>query len=246
MLRRRSLKALRPTGQVMTGSCWCEYEDLNMTTKMTRIVFSVLLSIVVTGPLLAEPPLRMSFDGEEIVVREIEPGGETVGFLFSRSARSYVPSNWRQDEIFTDSDGDGEIRIPLSEPPPPKFVAIAVELSSGRFDVLTPEGSPARQVALPAHSLLAGPGGQLDQLDYQSSYLELLLVRPPDGVWRLTTGDGTPSDEGPSSDGSVLTSPRFLVPIDEGMDPPDEYAVGDLIFGVSPTEMEYFAAKVVK
>jgi hypothetical protein len=159
-----------------------------------------------------------------------------------------LPYNWRQDEIFADSDGDGEVRIPLSEPPPIKFMAITVELSSGRFGVLTPQGSPAREVALPAHSLLAGPGDRLDRLDYQSSYLELLLVRPPDGVWRLTTGDGTPSDDGPSSDGRVLTSPRFLLPVDDGMGPPDQYEVGDLIFGVSPMTMpmQYFAARIVR
>jgi hypothetical protein len=56
----------------------------------------------------------------------------------------------------------------------------------------------------------------------------------------------TPSDEGPSSDGRVLTSPGLLVPIDEDMDPPDHYEVGDLLFGVSPMEMDYFAVRVVR
>ena len=222
-------------------------EDLKMTSRMIRtVLLSVLLGLAATGPLLAEAPLRMSFDGDEVVVREIEPGGEVVCFLFSRSSRNYAPYNERRDEVFVDSDGDGEVRIPLNGPPPPKFLAIAVELSSGRFEVLTPEGSPAREVALPAHSLVAGPGDRLDRLDYRSSYLELLLVRPPDGVWWLTTGDGTPSDEGPSSDGRVLTSPRFLAAIDEGGEPPNDYEAGDLLFGVSPMEMEYFAARIVR
>jgi hypothetical protein len=222
-------------------------EDLSMSGKAPCIVtLSILLSIVAAAPLLADPPLRMSLDGNEVVVTDIEPGTEVACLLFSRTARNNAPYNERQDGLFADSDGDGEVRISLSEAPPPKFVAVAVELSSGRFDVLTPEGSPAREVALPAHALLANPNDDLDRLKYQSSYLELLLVRPPDGVWRLTTGDGTPSDEGASSDGWVLTSPQFLQPVDGGIGPPDTYEAGDLLFGISPMTMEYFAARVVR
>ena len=112
-------------------------------------------------------------DGDALVVSGLEPGAEIVYFSVSRFSAAYVPRTERHAERLADEDADGEVRIALDRPMPRKFLAVAVELPTGRFGVWTPDSSPGREVAFPENSLRPGPS------------------------------DGTPTDESPSSDGSA-------------------------------------------
>jgi len=216
---------------------------------MRRLIAGSLLSVLVAAsapPSFAAPPLEMAFDGDAVVVSDLEPGAELVYFSVRRFAAAYVPRTERRAELLLDEDADGEVRIALDEAVPPKFLAVAVELASGRFAVLTPEGSPAREVAFPAHSLENGPGDRLERLEDEQDYVELLLVRPGVGAWALTTGDGTPTDESPSSDGLVLTAVTSMEPIGRSGAPPEEYEKDDLLVRVAPRLMEYYAVRIVR
>ncbi len=110
-----------------------------MKTRSVGILLTV--AVALSTPASADPPLRMLWDGDEIVVSEIDPESEIMRLMFSRSSNGLVRRNQRLDEILADTDGDGEIRIPLSDPPPRRFLVIAVKLASGRFEVLTGEDS---------------------------------------------------------------------------------------------------------
>lgn len=237
---------------------------MNSTTPRPHASFLrgtalVLLFCLAGLPCLAAPPpLALAFDDGAVVVSGLDtdsdlgtgsgldPAGEIVYFSIRRSAPAYVPRTTRRTERFVDDDGDGEIRVELEGAVPPKFLAVAVELATGRFAVLTPEGSPARQVAFPAASLVAGPGNRLDRLEDDRDYVEILLVRPGAGVWHLMSGDGTPSDESPASDGVVRTSIESMLPIGDSGRPPSEYAQDDLLIRVAPREMEYYATRIVR
>ena len=51
---------------------------------------------------------------------------------------------------------------------------------------------------------------------------------------------------GPASDGWVFTHPTSMTPVGEAEEAPDAFEAGDLLFGVSPADMEYFAVRVVR
>jgi len=195
----------------------------------------------------AERPLEMAFDGDSVVVSGLAPGAEIVYFSIHRFNDDYVPRTLRRDELLTDDDGDGEVRVALDRSPTGKFLAVAAELSSGRFAVLTPEGR-AHEIAFPAHSLSNGNGNRLDRLENGRQYVELLLVRPGEQpmVWGLTTGDGHATDETPPNDGVVITSLASMWPLDGVTPPPEEYAKDDLLVRVAPRELEYYAVRIVK
>ena len=216
---------------------------------MRRLIAGALLSwLLVTNapPSFAAPPLGMAFDGDAVVVSDLEPGAELIYFSVSRFSAAYVPRTERRAERLVDEDFDGEVRIALHRAVPPKFLAVAVELASGRFGVLTPMGSPAREVAFPAHSLRPGPGNRLDRLADETDYVELLLVRPGSGAWALTTGDGTATDESPSSDGLVMSAVTSMLPVGTSGAPPEEYQKDDFLVRVAPRVMEYYVARIVR
>ena len=157
-----------------------------------------------------------------------------------------MPRTERHAQRLTDEDADGEVRVALDRSVPSKFLAVAVELPSGRFGLWTPDDSPGREVAFPENSLRHGPGDRLDRLEDGNDYIELLLVRPGRGAWALTTGDGTPTDESPSSDGLVLAALASMVPVGESGEPPEEYEKDDLLLRVAPARMEYYLARIVR
>jgi len=214
-----------------------------------RLIAGALLTgllLAAAPPSVAAPPLGITLDGDAVVVSGLEPGTEIVYFSVSRFSAAYVPRTERRSERLADEDADGEVRIALDRPVPPKFLAVAVELPSGRFAVWTPDDSPGREVAFPENSLRPGPGDRLDRLEDGNDYIELLLVRPGRGAWALTTGDGTPTDESPSSDGLVLAALASMVPVGDSGEPPEEYEKDDLLLRVAPAAMEYYLARIVR
>ena len=209
----------------------------------------ILIWFLLTLPALlhASPPLRMELDGDAIVVRGLEPGAEIVYFSVSRSVVAFVPRTAQSATIFGDEDLDGEVRIPLEQALPPKFFAAAVDRSSGRFAVLTPEGSPAREIAFPADSFGQGPGRRFDLLEDHSDLVSMLLVRPGSGAWEISTGDSAPSDQSPAGDGLILTPASALQPVGESGPPPNEYQKDDILIRVAPRAgMVYYATRVVR
>ena len=239
-----------------------------MLTTLTRAIrprekpytlfarLSCWLVVAMGAPGWASSPLSMSFVGDaaaghSVVIADLDAGAEIVYFSVSRFSTGFVPRTERRSEVLVD-DGDGEIRVPLDRAPPPKFLAIAVDLSTGRVGVLTPPGSPARVVPLPVTSLVESPGQRLDKLEESKSYIEVLLVRSERlsrdsssaGAWALTTGDGTASDGSPASDGLVRTAISDMEPVGMSPPPPLEFESGDLLVRVAPEDMGYYVARI--
>jgi hypothetical protein len=216
------------------------------TRFIPRTLAAWLLLVTPTAG-MAMTPLRLDFDGDAVVVSDLEPGAEIVYFSVSRSVVTFVPRTEARTDLHVDDDKDGEIRIPLERIVPPKFLAAAVELASGRFGLLTPEGSSVREIAFPADSFGQEPGRRYDQLEDHSDLGVMLLVRPGVGAWSITTGDGAPSDESPPSDGLVRTSASAMQPVGESGPPPDEYQKDDILIRVAPRAgLQYYATRVVR
>ncbi|MCP4661502.1 MAG: hypothetical protein GY856_39370 [bacterium] len=216
-------------------------------SRPTAVLLTMLVSLA-AGQVAAESSLELFLDLESaaVVISSLEPGAEVVYFDLYRFSAGYVPRTEHRATIVDDDDGDGIVEVELARELPGKFLAVAVELESGRFGVFRPEGSPGREVAFPAHSLQEGPGDRLDRLESTGPYLELLLVRPGTGAWQLTTGDGTPTDESPSSDGVVLNALEMMRPVGDSPPPPEDFATGDVLVRVKPAPMEYYAVRLVR
>jgi hypothetical protein len=194
----------------------------------------------------ADPGLGLTLENGAVVVSQLEPGAEVVYFDVCRFSDAYIPRSAHHANIRNDDNRDGVVAVELARELPRKFLAVAVELATGRFGVFRPAGAPGREIAFPGDSLQQGPGGRLDRLASSGQYLELLLVRPGIGAWQLTTGDGTPTDESPSSDGVVVNALEMMRPVGDGPLPPEELEEGDVLVRVAPRQMEYYAVRIVR
>jgi hypothetical protein len=225
------------------------FKSLSTTRKSLFLACSLSLAAM-TLPSQADSTLHLAFDGGAVVVSDLD-SGEVAFFWVARYSDGLVPRTVRRAErgLF-DDDKDGRIRVELElAAVPPKFLAVAVAFESGRYGVLTPESSPAREVALPATSLLEGPGNRLDRLEEKRSYIELFLARAggdssAPGAYTLTVGDGTDSDVSPASDGVVRTMVSDMEPVGASPPAPLAYEKGDLLVLVAPEEMQYHVGRI--
>ena len=212
-----------------------------MRKRGTTAALALCLILGFVSPGIAASSLDLAFADDAVVVSALEPGAEVLVFSISRSSEGFIPQTHRHAEILHDEDLDGAVRMTLEGEPPVKFLAVAVELASGRFGVLTPVGFPGSALAFPGRSALSEGD---DQLADAGRYVELLLVRPGDGGWWLSAGDGSPADHSAASDGVILTAIEEMEPIGSSPAAPAECAAGDVVVRVAPRRMEYYAGRI--
>ena len=213
-----------------------------------RLPLSLVASAVIfatPATLVADPPLALSLAADTVTVEKLTPGATLVYFSVARDSEGYIPRTERWERILADDDSDGIVTFELHRPAPVKYVGVAIELESGRFDTVTPEGSPAHAVAFPSQSL-TGPGNRLTQIESGDRYAELLLLRPGVGVWAGTVGDGGATDSGTGGDGLILMDIANMYPVGDSGPPPEEFERDDILVKVAPLTAEYYAIRIVR
>jgi hypothetical protein len=116
-----------------------------------------------------------------------------------------------------------------------------VDVTPGAFALATPEGMPRREVALPGDSLVRSPRGAIEVLQDSRQFLEILVVRPGEGAWRLSVGDGGASDADRQPNGSIQAAFASMQAIQSAKAAPGQLLPGDVIVVVDPRQMEFYA-----
>ena len=192
-------------------------------------------------PLAAAAPPEITFEPDAVVARGISPKGQAVWFSvareISRQATNVVP----RQEILTDEDGDGTVRLELGREVPLRSIWFAVDLATGETGVATPEGFPLLEVDLPGEAIPAALNG----LELRRRFAYLLLVRPGVGAWQLRVGDGGESDEDGEPDGTLRAALSSLAPLEEGGPPPPErFSPKDVLLVIDPERMESASVRI--
>lgn len=192
-------------------------------------------------PVAAAAPPEITFEPDAVVARGISPKGQAVWFSvareISRQATNVVP----RQEILTDEDGDGTVRLELGREVPLRSIWFAVDLATGETGVATPEGFPLLEVDLPGEAIPAALNG----LELRRRFAYLLLVRPGVGAWQLRVGDGGESDEDGEPDGTLRAALSSLAPLEEGGPPPPErFSPKDVLLVIDPERMESASVRI--
>lgn len=205
--------------------------------KILPAVCLLLLAL----PVAAAAPPEITFEPDAVVARGISPKGQAVWFSvareISRQATNVVP----RQEILTDEDGDGTVRLELGREVPLRSIWFAVDLATGETGVATPEGFPLLEVDLPGEAIPAALNG----LELRRRFAYLLLVRPGVGAWQLRVGDGGESDEDGEPDGTLRAALSSLAPLEEGGPPPPErFSPKDVLLVIDPERMESASVRI--
>ena len=205
---------------------------------MTRTVVAILVLALAASPLAAQP--KIEFEKDAVVARGVTPGGSVVWFGVIRDRPGWTNRVVRRDALVADSDGDGAVRLDLGLAVAPQSIWTAVDLASGAFAVATPEGMPRREVELPADALRSSARGVVEAIEDARQFLEILVVRPGEGSWTLSAGDGGASDGDLQPDGTIQATLAAMRPAAATKTAPGQLLPGDVVVVVDPRLMEFY------
>src|SRR5215203_5283914 len=188
---------------------------------------------------LAQPAITLQ--QRSVTVDGITAKGQVVWFSMAREvSEDDVATLVRRAEVQTDDDGDGRVVWDLDREVPLRSIWVAVDVATGRADAVSPAGYPLRKVSWRGRGL-ARDQVRSDRVEDVRSYAEVLLVRPGEGAWRLTVGDGSEQDDDGAPDGKIAAALDRMRPV-TGLaieaEPPKRFGPKDVVVLIDPNRME--------
>jgi hypothetical protein len=207
---------------------------------MRSVWLSVLLLLVSAGAVLAQgnsgkPSPRIAFEESAVTASGLTPGKIVVWFGVEHRVDADYSGDIYQFYRTGTAAADGTARLELDHAPAPRSFWVAVDLDSGAFDVKGPNGY---RLARPARPPRLGSGQQVDELLAEHPSLMGLMVRPGEGAWAFSGGDGGPRDEDGKSDGHLRLALDKFDPLPGSPAAPARIKGTDLWFAVDPMTME--------
>jgi hypothetical protein len=198
----------------------------------------LLLLLLIPHSAAALPAI--SFEDQAVVVAGGTPGGEVIVWSVYRERVAGISTRVGRVHRRVAADANGSARLDLGVGVPELSVWAAVDLTTGQSAIGTP-GSFALTAIDPAARRIDRALGRLS-VDRHS--LELLLVRPGVGSWRLAIHDGGPDDEDGVYDGSLRASLAAMLPDGKTGNAPLQFLKGDLVVAVDPTDLRLFTLQI--
>lgn len=197
----------------------------------------------------AAPEIVLTFEEAAVVAAGLTPGGEAAFFSVSREPQGYYQRVVRRSGLET-VDSFGEARFePQEGAVPPKSVWAVADVASGAFEVGAPEGFLLQEIPFPGNAFEVGAPGLVNRLRHTFTDVDLLLVRPGVGAWRLRASDTGPRDRDGVDDDRSVTAPEDATPIaadpETAPPPPDRYAEDDVLVVINPRDLRFYAARLI-
>lgn len=201
------------------------------SSRLAGVVVAVVVTLnlpIPTASAQPKPEIVAAVEAGVLGAAGLAPDGDAVVFGIARVPGGYLTRVLHRAELKrTDSLGELTVQVVPEESVPPgpaeadptsHALWVVVDLASGEYAVVPPDGSPARERPFAPAALGRGPRGLLDRLTQQLTGGHLLLVRPaspesPGGAWTQTLEDGSTLDLDDTLDGSFTAGLDLFQPI---------------------------------
>ncbi len=194
------------------------------------------------APATAAPPPQIAFEGNVVRGTRIAPGGDVLVVGISHESLPFEARRFTYVEILIDGDQDGAVDYELANPVSSGSVWAVVDLTSGKWAIAAPAGSPMR--AKPGRGVIPpGAGGPARSLIDAGEMLDFFVARAGTGAWRITAGDGGGADQGGEDDGLIEVDLAAAAPLGTTA-AFDALAAGDVILTFDPRRLEFSAGRV--
>jgi hypothetical protein len=137
----------------------------------------------------------------------------------------------------------GILILDLDRPVAPDSVWIAVDLSTGEFATVAPNGPPVQSDTFQGAGIGRAPSGSGAISDLRAQG-EVLVVRPGVGAWALTLGDGSPEDGDSLVDGQIEAPLDQMTPVADTPSPPTDFVAGDTVVLIDPLSLEIVVTRI--
>ena len=194
----------------------------------------------------APPELAITFEEAAVVAADLTPGGDAAFWSVAREPLGYLQRVVRHYGVeVVDAQGEARFEPDTGEVLLKSLWAVA-DIESGALAIAAPPGFVLRELPFPGNGFAVGAPGRVNSLRHPKSSLDLLMVRPGVGAWRLRAHDTGAKDRDGEDDDQVMTDLDDLEPFDPaGPEPPERYARDDLIVVIDPHDLTYYATRLL-
>lgn len=189
------------------------------------------------------PPLAISVDDQKVTVTGGQPGGKILIVGYERINGRFKVTFSRHRAYLPATDG-GELVLSPRGGVPGDSLWIGVDVQSGRFGVVSPGPLPPRELPFADDALKNDNNGQLKKLVFGLPLSYLVVVRPGEGAWELTAGDGGRHDTDLSADGKTEMSIDDFRPLSDGLPALSQFRRNDLLLVFSPDQVAFSVVRV--
>ncbi len=123
---------------------------------------------------------------------------------------------------------------------PRQSVWLVIDVASGEYTMAAPPGSQLREIDLTTEDLVYESSVLVGVSQENVRYLEALLAQSGSGIWRQTSGDGSPNDDDGQVNGKIVI--RFeSMKAGEGTpegELPETPIIGDVVAVVDALELK--------
>lgn len=229
-----------------------DHPGMHHTHAWTAILFIAGASLVLVMPSAraatgAQQQLEVRFSPNAISVANMTHGGSAVVYGIARVAAGKPPVMRvaRFVEVLNDDDRDGIVRLELKDGVPAAGIWAVVDTTTGAHQILPTPGYTPTRIAFTQEVLKKDNAGQLKKFEWPTSELELLVVRPGDGAWRIYAAKSSTLDENRGTAGRLKIDAERLMPI--GNRPALKHIKnGDILAIIDPDWMRYGILEVGK
>jgi hypothetical protein len=209
---------------------------------MRRLLLLSLLPLLLAGTAFAQgnsgkPDPKIAFEDAAVTASGLTPGKAVIWFGVEHAVDAAYSGDMAQHYSAGTAAADGTARLDLGRAPAPRSYWVAVDLDSGAFAVAAPGGYPVKNPRKPSRAGL-GQGDKPDELLDDRPFLMGLMVRPGEGAWAFTGGDGGPRDEDGGNDGHLRFAVDRFDPLPGSPAAPAKLNGQDLWFVIDPLAME--------
>lgn len=214
-----------------------------MRSRGSCVLITAFLTLVLcTIPMhAADVPLAATVTAEEVEVRNVTPRGDVAFLWASVDSVHGFPREATGATQISDDDGDGIIRLTPDRNIPTLSIFIAVDVESGRHVIAAPDDRAIPTMEFP----MSQTGREIVQsLAEQQARVELLVVRPREGGWRLRD-IGRPPVEAKRRFGRGLSANSGHASALAGENEvPEEFADGDVVAIIDAIRMQAYVTEI--
>jgi hypothetical protein len=187
----------------------------------------------------ASAPATISFTAGVVQIAPVSPGGIVYAFSVAREPLGYRTNVVPREALLADENRDGIVEWHFGAGVPVRAVWMAVDLISGAAAAAISPGYRARATRLTDEHVKKDGRGDITDLVYPGSLIEMVVVRPGIGVWAQTVGYRSTKDKG-AFRGRVNLALEGLTPrAKTTVPPPAKLQRGDVVFLLNSGRAEY-------
>lgn len=214
-----------------------------------RATMQLLLVLVAAGGALTPAPSAyaqpvLSFTGAEMTVSGVTPGCEVAYLGIARERRGWTTYRTRFAGQVVDQDLDGVISIEVPGGMPVASVWIAVELEDGETGVGAPGGSPRLAPEMLPAAVVGDAAGEAQGVRVSRELVRVFIVRPGQGSWDGSVGDGAAGDLDGTVDGGIDVDLGVMAPVEEEVPALAGLQGEDVVVVLDPRSLEIATTRV--